>query len=277
MEAQLISDTVLDLDNQLRHVNKAFSNQSVIFDAKEISNKINSWMRGRTRRHVLEVLEPGSHILELNAGTGLDAAFFAGHGHSVHAIDIADGMVAKIQEKIDSGVKNISAEKRSLTDLAPLQPASFDCIFSNFDGLNCVPDLKSVVSQFRRLLKPGGMVILVVLPKICPWEILSILKGNVKVASRRLKRNGAYTHLEGEYFTTWYYNPSQLISYFGDDYSFVRLQGLGSIVPPAYKVEFPEKYPKLFSMLCRMEERIGHRWPFNRMADHYILTMKLNA
>jgi ubiquinone/menaquinone biosynthesis C-methylase UbiE len=262
---------------QITRVNRAFSNQSKIFDGKVESNLITRWMRNRVRNHALSVLKPGSHILELNAGTGLDAVFMAEHGHSVHATDVSDGMVAKIREKIDAGAKNVSAEKRSFTDLRNLPASGFDCIFSNFGGLNCTAELKEVVRQFQPLLKPEGIVILVVMPRICPWEILSVFKGHFRKAARRLRNQGAHSHLEGEFFTTWYYNPSQLISYFSDGFSFIGLQGLGSLVPPPYKEEFPHKYPKIFSALCRWEEKLAGRWPFNRMADHYILTMKLKA
>ena len=69
---------------QADRVAAAFSQQAAVFDAIEAPNAILHWMRGRVRRHVLDLLPPGSHLLELNAGTGLDAAFFAGQGHRVH-------------------------------------------------------------------------------------------------------------------------------------------------------------------------------------------------
>lgn len=273
----MISDIKYSLPGQFSNVNKAFSNQSRIFDEKVEANGITRWMRTRVRNHVLSVLSPGSRILELNAGTGLDAAFFATYGHTVHATDISDGMVSKIEEKINEGAKNISAEKRSFTDLSDLPSASFDCIFSNFGGLNCTPDLKSVIAQFGRLLKPEGTVVLVIMPRLCPWELSWVLKGRFRRAFRRLRHKGTFSHLEGEFFTTWYYNPSKVISYFGDSFRIHGLNGLASIVPPPYRETFPQRHPWIFSKLCEIEERVSHRWPFNRTADHYILTMKLTG
>ena len=54
------------------------------------------YKRKRVRDHVLNFLNPNSHILELNAGTGEDAIFFAQQGHTVHATDISDVMQAKL-------------------------------------------------------------------------------------------------------------------------------------------------------------------------------------
>jgi ubiquinone/menaquinone biosynthesis C-methylase UbiE len=271
-----MKEMMFPMPEQMDRVSRAFGNQSLIFDDKVEANEITSWLRGRVRGYVLSVLKPGSRILELNAGTGLDAAHFGEHGHFVYATDISEGMVSKIQDKIDSGARIVKAEKRSYTDLGSLPAASFDCIFSNFGGLNCVPDLEPVITQFSRLLKPGGLVILVVMPKICPWEIMSFLKGRFRQSVRRLKPNGTYSHLEGEYFTTWYHSPSHLKSLFGKKYTFQKLEGLASLVPAPYRETFPTKYPGLFSQLCRWEEKVARRWPFNRMCDHYMLTMKLN-
>src|SRR5690348_12142612 len=71
---------------------RAFSQQALVFDTLDAGNTIISYKRRRVRDHVLRHLPEGSSILELNAGTGEDAIFFARKGHRVHATDIAGGM-----------------------------------------------------------------------------------------------------------------------------------------------------------------------------------------
>jgi hypothetical protein len=61
-------------------VAKAFSKQSVLFDGIYSGDTIIQYKRDRVRAHVKRFLQPASHILELNAGTGEDAIFFAGEG-----------------------------------------------------------------------------------------------------------------------------------------------------------------------------------------------------
>ena len=236
-------------------------------------------MRRQIHSHCLNYFKPGDDILELNCGTGIDAVFFAEHGMKVHATDIAPGMLDELRKKIET--KNlgdkISIQQCSFTELEKTAKKNFDHIFSDFGGLNCVKDIDRVVASFNPLLKPGGTVTLVIMPPVCPWEILLAFKGNFKTAFRRWKRNGAESHLEGERFLSYYFSPGKIISCFGKDFGLLELQGLGCFVPPPYLESFPEKHSKLFRQLQRWDERLCHTFPFNRWADHFILTMKLKA
>jgi cyclopropane fatty-acyl-phospholipid synthase-like methyltransferase len=242
-------------------------------------------MRNQIHNHCMRHFKPGNHILELNCGTGIDAIFFAEQGMNVHATDISDGMLNELREKISSknlGEK-ITTQQCSFTELEKIGirksagthiPASlFDCIFSDFGGLNCVKEIDKVFAQFKNLLKPGGIVTLVIMPSVCPWELLLAFKGNFKTAFRRLKKNGAPSHLEGETFMSYYFTPSQIIKAFGSEYQKIELQGLASFVPPPYLENFPKKYPSFFSRLTKLDEKFCHTFPFDRWADHYILTM----
>lgn len=257
-------------------VNAAFSRQSPVFDLLEETNEVLRWMRARVRRQVLGLLRPGSRILELNAGTGLDAEFFAGQGHFVHATDLAGGMIAQLHARITAkGLQaHITAEQRSYTDLADLPTGAYDCIFSNFGGLNCVPDLAPVVAQFGRLLKPGGVVVLVVMPKVSPWEIGALLKGHFRLAVRRFRSGGVLAQVEGTTFRTWYFDPARLSRAFGPTFERRGWQSLGALVPPPHHESFPRRFPRLFRLLCRWEERLGDLPPFRSWADHFILTMR---
>ena len=70
----------------------------------------------------------------------------------------------------------------------------YDHIFSNFAGLNCTDELNKVLDSFNCLLKPGGFVTLVILPKFCLWEFLLLFKGKFKLLSRFAgrKEQGSY-------------------------------------------------------------------------------------
>jgi len=77
----------------------AFSRQSAVFDQLYAGNTIVSYKRQRVRDHVLKYMAPGNSILELNAGTGEDATFFARKGFKVHATDISVGMQSELKKK----------------------------------------------------------------------------------------------------------------------------------------------------------------------------------
>ncbi|MHA4806586.1 class I SAM-dependent methyltransferase [Flavitalea flava] len=271
-----------------RQVSIAFSRQAAGFDAYNAGNTIIQYKRQRVRDHVLKELEPGSSILELNAGTGEDSLFFAQRGYHVHATDNAPGMLDKLREK--TGLLNlhhdrkgksvhsagVSMERCSFTRLDELrEKGPYDLIFSNFAGLNCTQDLDKVLQFFAPLLRPGGKVILVVMPAFCLWETLLVFKGKFHTAFRRIFSNkGARSHIEGQYFTCWYYPPSYIVKNLKSSFVPAGLEGLCTLVPPSYMEGFPQKYSWLYEWLREKENRNKNRWPWKFIGDYYIITLK---
>jgi len=256
---------------------RAFSEQAVVFDAYDAGNTIIAYKRKRVRDHVLRYLPSGSRILELNAGTGEDAIFFARQGHQVHATDIAAGMQEMLGEKVSRAglTDKVTRELCSFTDLASLrQRGPYDLIFSNFAGLNCTNELDKVLRSFAPLLKPGGQVTMAILPKLSLWESLLVFKGKFRTATRRwFSSRGAKSHVEGHYFKCWYYSPAYVIKEM-DEFDLLGLEGLCTIVPPSYIEHFAERYPRLYGRLCRMEDRWKDRWPWKYVGDYYIISFR---
>jgi len=265
-----------DIENNMEKASNAFSAQAEHFDSDEESNLILKWMREQVYRHEQEFLRPFSTILELNSGTGIDAVHFARRGHSVLAIDIAPGMVQQLQKKIarDHLEDRIRCVRCSFTRLDTLPLQRFDHVFSNFGGLNCIPDLQEVISQLPRLLNPGATITLVIMPRICLWEIVQLFKGNIRLAFRRIIRKGTPAHIDGFRFLSYYHSPAEVITLFDGRYSLVRLRGLAALSPPPSFKEFPERHPFLYRVLTKWDERFAEYFPLNRWADHYILTMR---
>ena len=257
----------------------AFGKQAVVFDELYEGNTIIMYKRDRVRAHVEAFLKPSSNILELNSGTAEDAEYFARRGHFIHATDISEGMQKVAKQKIArAGVDNsVSFELCSFTQLDQLQnKGPYDAIFSNFAGLNCTGELDKVLASFQDLLKPGGIVTLVILPKFCLWESLLIFKGKFKTAARRFfAKNGRDSQVEGEHFKCWYYNPSYVIKNLKNDFEVLKLEGLCTFVPPSYIEGFAEKHPKLYKWLKRMEDRMRFSWPYRSIGDYYVISLRL--
>lgn len=257
---------------------EAFNKQSPIFDKLYGNNPIIRYKRERVRNHVLHYIKPGNKILELNAGTGEDAVFFAQSGFYVHATDISEGMQEELSKKVQKYKLNerVTTELCSFTNLSELQnKGPYDLIFSNFAGLNCTDKLDEILQSFPELLKPGGIVILTLLPRFCIWEILLALKGNFKTAFRRFyNKNGASAHIEGLYFKCWYYNPGYILKALKTTFNLLKLEGLCAIVPPSYLETFPFKYPKIFAFLVKYENRNKSKWPWKFIGDYYIISLK---
>jgi ubiquinone/menaquinone biosynthesis C-methylase UbiE len=257
-------------------VSAAFNKQSGLFDELYAANPIIQYKRNRVRKTLLKLLKPGSKILELNAGTGEDAVFLAEKGLFVHATDISPGMQMQLKEKVNLLKLDefVSFEICSFTALDDLQnKGPFDCIFSNFAGLNCTGELKKVLQSFDTVLKPGGIVILVILPQFCLWETLLLFKGKFRTATRRFFGSGGRdAQIEGISFTCWYYAPRFIKKTLGEKFKFRGLEGLCTIVPPSYIENFADKNPSLFKFLCMAENRLKTKWPWKYIGDYYIIS-----
>jgi len=260
----------------------AFDRQAILFDEQYSNNAIIQYKRERVREHMRQWLSYKGSILELNSGTGEDAAWFAQQGHTVHATDISAGMQQVLKNKAAAlGLEEkISTEIISFTQLEDLKEKKvYDMIFSNFAGLNCTHELGKVLHSFAALLKPAGIVTLVILPKFCLWEFLLLFKGKFKTAFRRFfSSKGARAHIEGEYFKCWYYNPSYITKHLEKQFDLLGIEGLCTVVPPSYIEGFAEKHPKAYALLKAKEEKWKRKWPWKSIGDYYIISLqKKNA
>lgn len=265
------------------HINEeqasaAFTKQAAKFDALYANDTIIKYKRERVRDHVQQFILPQSDVLELNSGTGEDAIWFAQQGHSVHATDISEGMQQQLLQKVKALQlqQNISTELISFTQLQNLQQQQqYDYIFSNFAGLNCTGELDKVLQSFSSLLRPEGKVTLVILPEFCLWEFLLLFKGKFKTAFRRLfSSKGVTAHVEGEYFTCWYYNPSFVKRHMQKEFELLAVEGLCTLVPPSYIEGFAEKHPAAYNFLKAKENKWKAKWPWKFIGDYYIITFK---
>ncbi|MGZ3999234.1 MAG: class I SAM-dependent methyltransferase [Mucilaginibacter sp.] len=256
----------------------AFTGQAPVFDDLYGADTIINYKRGRVRRHILKHLAPGASILELNCGTGEDATWFATKGFKVHATDISAGMLYQLVQKLErlKMKTKVSFELCSYTNLGELKAKGpYDLIFSNFAGLNCTGELDKVLASFSPLLKPNGMVTLVVLPKFCLWETLLLFKGKFRTAFRRFFSGpGRKASVEGTYFKCWYYNPSYIIRRLNSEYELIGLEGLCTIMPPSYLEGFAEKHPSAFKFLRRWENKLKTKWPWKYIGDYYIISLR---
>lgn len=107
----------------------------------------------KEREGFLNFLHKGKckNLLELGAGTGKDSLFFKEQGLNTFSTDISPQMVKLCREK------GLKAEVMSFAKL-DFPSESFDSIWA----LNCllhVPkqDLKSVLTEIKRVLKPSGL------------------------------------------------------------------------------------------------------------------------
>jgi hypothetical protein len=258
----------------------AFDRKAQIYDEFGRDHPNLARMRQKVYTAVRSGLSPGAHILEINAGSGIDAAALAQQGYHIHATDIAPAMVAAIRQKIESLdlAATLTAQQCSFTALEQVfRPGAaglrFDGLLSSMGGVNCLSDLTQITRQLPVLLNPGAIVVWVVLPPLCLWELLAIGR-DPKVALRRWQRHGALANIEGISVPTYYYTPRQVERAFGPDFHRLSLAGLSVFTPPADHKTFPSHHPRLYRWLCRLDERCSD-WPIiNQCGDFFIITLQ---
>lgn len=254
-------------------VNAAFTKQSSHFDEDDVANPVIQHWRKRIYDHVQAKIKSNAKILELNAGTGIDANYFATCGYDVHATDLSDGMIARLKLRALSTPGKLTVQQVSFESLQDV-PGKFDFVFSNFGGLNCSADLKLVTRHLPERLNAGAVIMWVIMPRVAPWEWLWLLRGKVRDAFRRLKKGGVPAHLEGEYFQTYYYSLTQIREALGPSFEFLDVEGLGVISPPPAALNIIRRFPRFTSWLNRVDQTVGKIFPFNRWGDHIIVSFR---
>ncbi|MDN5325836.1 MAG: hypothetical protein PWP41_532 [Moorella sp. (in: firmicutes)] len=100
----------------------------------------------------------GEHILDVGCGTGNFSLELARRGVKVTGIDISNPMLAKARKKAaDAGlaIEFLHADAMNL----PFGDNTFDKIVS-VTALEFAPDLKAVLEESYRVLKPGGRMVI---------------------------------------------------------------------------------------------------------------------
>jgi SAM-dependent methyltransferase len=242
------------------------------YDALAETHPVVIWMRSRIRSLVEARITPPASILEINAGSGLDAAYFTARGYSVHALDIAPGMLEALATKAAAPAAGgrLTFELLSFTDLDRLS-GRYDVVFSNLGGLNCIEDLGSFTRHLPRLLNPGGCAVLVVMPPLCPWEVLQVLRGHVRTALRRLRHGGTLANVGGYRVPVWYHTAGKLERALGSEFRSVALRSFCLFCPPSFFQGLAARHASAIQLLMQADDRLGGSWPFNRCGDFYAL------
>jgi SAM-dependent methyltransferase len=97
-------------------------------------------------------------VLDAACGEGYGSALLAHAGARVLGVDIADEAIAHARQRY-AGVDGLAFAQGDVTALDHLADASFDLIVS-FETLEHVHEQQRMVAGFRRLLAPGGLLLI---------------------------------------------------------------------------------------------------------------------
>ncbi len=109
----------------------------------------------------------GAKVLDVATGTGavaLAVAQAVGDSGRVMAIDLAEGMLDRLQEKIDKfGIRNVDLQVMDAASLE-FRREYFDNVVCSF-GIFFLPDMFGGLKEWIRVTKPGGRIMFTVFGK----------------------------------------------------------------------------------------------------------------
>ena len=217
----------------------------------------------------------GSHILELNCGTGEDARYLVERGRSVVACDASHSMIQVAKRRSPLGDSaNLEFLHLANEDLGfMLSEKLFDGAFSNFSGLNCLADLRPFASNLAGLVKPGGAVLLCLWSRICVAEFFwYLLHGQLRKACRRFPGK-AMARVGDVTIAVTYPTVRSVRRAFSPWFELRSRSAVGLFVPPSYVEQWMSKHPKILTGLERLD-KVSASWPIFRDAgDHVLLEL----
>lgn len=141
------------LDQQT--LNRAYARWAPIYDI------VFGGVFDRGRKASIEAAEQvGGRILDVGIGTGISLLDFSS-GNQIVGVDISEPMLRRAHQRVvEAGLKNVAclavmdAEQLGFTD------AYFDIVVAQY-VITAVPNPDAVLTEFARVTKPGGEIILV--------------------------------------------------------------------------------------------------------------------
>ena len=262
----------------LRDTQAAFDSVAADYDGPRGNNALVQDMRGEVWHWLDATFAPGSRLIDIGCGTGLDAARMARLGHHITATDWSPQMVQRTidrayRERLTDRVRAVAVGAHEFHRLD--EEAGYDGAYSNLGPLNCVPDLTDVARECARLLKPDGALVFTVIGRICPWEIAHYLRRRrwqrVKV---RFARDAVPVNMNNHRIWTKYYGPREFYRAFRNDFKLETYRGLCVFAPPPYLTWIRDRHLRWYHRLWRMDRRMAG-WPVLReLGDHFLIVLR---
>ena len=144
----------MDVVLEKRQVQRAYELYAPIYDF------IFDWIFAPGRAAAVRQLglQPNDVTLEVGIGTGLNLPLYPTHCH-ITGIDLSEEMLEKAQDKIiELGLISVTLKVMDAT-VMDFGDSEFDSAVATYT-ISAVPDPVGVLREMRRVVKPGGSIVL---------------------------------------------------------------------------------------------------------------------
>ena len=225
--------------------------------------------------YLLDRVNPGSRILDINCGTGIDAIQLGRHGYEVIGVDISSAMISIAREEITrariSGLVKVEvADYRSLPEFGQ----KFDAVLSNFGGINFAMNLRPIFRSVAANLNHKGIFLVNTVNRLCLAEIMIfMLKGKLSKAMRRIISRRA--RIGGRYVELYYHSKRTFISEANlAGFKLIDSFGLNIFAPPLWANDFFEFHKKFATFLEKIDNKARRIVLIRSLGDFMILVFQ---
>jgi ubiquinone/menaquinone biosynthesis C-methylase UbiE len=135
------------------------SGLDIVKDCLELTLSLEFFQRYKARTFELLEIGPGSHVLEVGCGTGVDArqlAYMVGENGSVVAIDKSEAMIAEVRRQ--PGLPKVLTPKVADVCRLPFEDGMFHAVRVD-RTLQHVKALEGAIHEMVRVLASGGRIV----------------------------------------------------------------------------------------------------------------------
>ncbi|MCI4328160.1 MAG: class I SAM-dependent methyltransferase [Thermoplasmata archaeon] len=244
------------------------------------SNPVERGFRRRSIALLRRTFPRPSRLLEIGSGAGVETIPMLEAGHQVLAVDVSEGMLARLGENAHragqaEGLTTLRLRARDLGSLsAEYGPASFDGGFSTFGALSLEPDLGPVARGLGALIRHGGRFVAGAYGRHAVLEPLATAlsghPGRLRGRWRRPAPVGTHRFPVDVYFRS----PREIRTAFATLFELRHTEGLGILVPPPNLAERFDRWGARWDRLERWDAVLGRWGPFAGWGDQFLAVLQ---
>ncbi len=251
------------------------------YDEGVQANPFGLYLRQRTVDYMKRVFPPGSWLLEIGCGSGIETMKMLNEGYRIHAIDASPEMIRILESKAHSTGRSslLSTQAMKASSLGTMSPvenkAQFDGAFSNFGALDCEDDPEPIMGYLEKMIRPGGKLFLGIYnPLSLVDKICSLLELDFPAMLSRLKYPALH-EISSLPVDAWFHSHWKIVMA-AQRHGFRKKAyfGLGVLFPTIGHNGIVSRLSRHTSSLISADRILGGLWPIKALSDIQIILLE---